>query len=286
MPLDLADLVDVLASSGVPERSPVLHLFRGPAVTFPSGLRHAVPEGSQRLLVFVALRRARVGRRHAAGCLWPTGDDARAAGNLRSALWRLNRARMNVLVADKSSLAMRPDVLLDLDVIGEWAARLIGGRATGTDLAVMPTGVEALELLPGWYDDWVLLERERIRQRLLHALEALSRQYRLAGRCAEAVEAALLAVNAEPLRESAQRVLVEAHLAEGNWVEGRRNYLDYRDRLRRELGVEPSAEFRHLLAGERPAGPPTLPACAQCAGRRACEQSRGWPLSPVRDDPD
>jgi DNA-binding SARP family transcriptional activator len=83
--------------------------------------------------------------------------------------------------------------------------------------------MDSLELLPGWYDDWVLLERERTRQRLLHALEALSREHRAAGRCAEAVEAALVAVNAEPLRESAHRELLESHLAEGNWVEAMHN---------------------------------------------------------------
>jgi DNA-binding SARP family transcriptional activator len=100
---------------------------------------------------------------------------------------------------------------------------------------------------PGWYDDWVLLERERVRQRLLHALEALSRQLAGAGRCAEAVEAAMMAVTAEPLRESAQRVLIQAHLAEGNWVEGRRTLEAYRDVLDRELGVQPDPELAALL---------------------------------------
>jgi hypothetical protein len=78
----------------------------------------------------------------------------------------------------------------------------------------MPSWAEALELLPGWYDDWVLLEREPLRQRVLHGLEALSRHLVRAGRFAEAVEAAMVAVAVEPLRESAQRALVTAHLAE------------------------------------------------------------------------
>jgi two-component SAPR family response regulator len=97
-------------------------------------------------------------------------------------------------------------------------------------------------VLPGWYDDWALIERERVRQRLLHALEVLSRQFVRVRRCAEAVEAAMMAVSAEPLRESAQRTLIEAHLAEGNLIEGRRSFEAYRQVLRRELGAEPDPE--------------------------------------------
>ena len=224
----------------------VLHLFGGPFVTF--GRRQlSVPEGSKRLLTFVALHRGRVERRYAAGVLWPADNDNRAAGNLRSALWRLNGTGVQLLSADKHGLVMREDVLLDVHVISAWAARLIDGSASDHDLAVMPWGVDALDLLPGWYDDWALLERERMRQRLLHALEAMSRQLVRMRRCAEAVEAAIIAVGAEPLRESAQRTLIEAHLAEGNLIEGRRSFRAYQDVLDRELGAKPDPELAALV---------------------------------------
>jgi DNA-binding SARP family transcriptional activator len=243
MPLDLVAPLLKSQTAG----ATVLHLFGGPVVELASGVRLQVPEGSKRLLVFVALHTGEVDRRHVAGVLWPIGDDERAAGNLRSALWRLNRADIDVLVADKRSLAMRPDVVVDLQVVKEWAARLIGGVPTAEDLVATPDGMDAIELLPGWYDDWALTERECVRQRLLHALEALSRLHRLAGRCAQAVEAAILAVNADPLRESAQLELLESHLAEGNWSEGQRAYESYSALLCREIGAEPGAEFRRLL---------------------------------------
>ena len=59
-------------------------------------------------------------------------------------------------------------------------------------------------------------------------------------------------VSADPLRESAQRVLVEAHLAEGNVQEARRAYDLYRRRAVRELRVEPGAELTALLTGGLP----------------------------------
>jgi DNA-binding SARP family transcriptional activator len=240
------DFVDSLITREAPGTSPVLHLFGGPFVSC-EGRRLEVPEGSKRLLVFVALHRGRIERRYAAGALWPMGDDIRAAGNLRSALWRLNGAGVQALSADKHGLAVNDDVLVDVHIVSSWAARLIGRSASCDDLEIMPWGVDALDLLPGWYDDWALLERERIRQRLLHALEALSRELVQLRRFAEAVEAAMMAVGADPLRESAQRALIEAHLAEGNWVEGRRSYDAYRDVLARELGTEPGPDLTAMV---------------------------------------
>ena len=224
----------------------IVHLFAGPYVTVGAE-RCEVPEGSKQLLAFVALRRRRVERRQAAGMLWPLGDEERAAGNLRSALFRLRRAGINVLVADKWSLALGADVLVDLHLTEQWATRLIEGQANGRDLACAPSVADALDLLPGFYDDWVLMERERIRQRILHALEALSERLAAVGRFADAIEAALLATSAEPLRETAHRALIRAHIAEGNLTEARRSYRAYRDLLYRELGVAPSGDFAACL---------------------------------------
>jgi hypothetical protein len=57
----------------------------------------------------------------------------------------------------------------------------------------------------------------------------------------------MVAVGADPLRESAQQALIEAHFAEGNWAEGRRRYEVYRELLRRELGVQPSRQLDELV---------------------------------------
>ena len=223
----------------------VLHIVGGPYVVRDRE-RLVVPEGSKRLLVFLALHGGRVDRRHAAGTLWPEGGDSRASGNLRSALWRLRGAGVDVVEADKAVLWLHPDVEVDVDHLSDWAARIIEGDVHRSDLRIGQIDLEAMDLLPGWYDDWVIFERERLRQRLLHALEALSRHLLVRQRFSEAVEAAMTAVGIEPLRESAQRVLVEAHLAEGNLVEARRAFARYCVVLRAELDVEPGHELAQL----------------------------------------
>jgi DNA-binding SARP family transcriptional activator len=242
-----------------------VHLFGGPYVSVDDD-RHSVPEGSKRLLAFVALRRGRVERRHVAGTLWPIGGDCRAAGNLRSALWRLRGAGIDVLSCDKWSLSLLDQVRVDVHQLQAWADRVIAGRPEAADLRRIQLEVDALDLLPGWYDDWTILERERLRQRVLHALEAQSRILSAQGRHADAVDAALSAIRAEPLRESSQRTLIETYLAEDNWVEAQRTLIAYRVLLDRELGASPSANLTQLVHYAARRGP-TAQDCRELCGR-------------------
>jgi DNA-binding SARP family transcriptional activator len=69
------------------------------------------------------------------------------------------------------------------------------------------------------------------------------------GRFGESVEAAMMAVGREPLRESAQRTLVSVHLADGNPAAALRQYGAFREILREELNLEPSKEMQALVRG-------------------------------------
>jgi DNA-binding SARP family transcriptional activator len=225
----------------------MLCLVGGPYVVC-SGRRFNVPEGSKRLLAYVALHGGRVDRRRAAGTLWPCGADDRAAGNLRSALWRLKGAGIEVLDADKTVLSLTPGTITDIHQLCDWAARAIEGRVTVADMRILHWDPEAADILPGWYDDWVIFERERIRQRLLHGLEAIGHHLLIEQRPADAIEAAMDAVGIEPLRESAQRLLIEAHIAERNYGEALRAYRAYAELLREELGINPGPALSDLVA--------------------------------------
>jgi len=119
------------------------------------------------------------------------------------------------------------------------------------------------ELLPGWYDDWVLLERERLRQLRMHALEDVAVRLMAAGRYGDALQSALAAVRAEPLRESAHRTVVRVHLAEGNVVEALRAYEQFRTMLADDLGVQPSSQFSRLVEGIRRSPGPAAGAAAR-----------------------
>ena len=93
------------------------------------------------------------------------------------------------------------------------------------------------DLLPDWYDDWLEIERERLRQLTLRVLDARARRAIDDHQPGEAIQLALTAMAIDPLRAASYRLLMEAHLAEGNEHDARRTLDGYRLRL----GSDPCA---------------------------------------------
>jgi DNA-binding SARP family transcriptional activator len=104
-----------------------------------------------------------------------------------------------------------------------------------------------MELLPDWYDDFVEVRREQLRQMQLHAMEAMAERFGRAGATTKALDLARSAVAAAPLRESAHRLVVMLHLAEGNVSEAVRQFDLLQRLLRDELGIRPSSAMSELI---------------------------------------
>lgn len=205
-----------------------------------------LPLSSQRVLAFLALQLRPQPRAHVAATLWTNFTTERAGASLRSALWRVNLCGQPLVAADARTLRLLPDVVVDLRDSARCAQQILRGQAKSNEVRV--DDLIAGDLLPGWYEDWVVTEREHFRQLRLHALEQLCEQLTGEGRFGQAVEAGLAAVSGEPLRESAHRVLIRAYLEEGNRAEAIRQYSACRDVLRRELGIDPSPLTQAVLS--------------------------------------
>ncbi len=206
-----------------------------------------LPSSSQRVLAFLALRGRPTSRARVAYTLWADTGDTRALGSLRSALWRLRRLAHPVVTATDDAIGLAPRVRVDLHE----GLRLAAGILDGSPEATPSTAADGLagELLPDWYDEWVLVERERFNELRVHALELLCERSLHNGRIAHAIHAGLAAVQAEPLRESTHRVLISAYLAEGNHAEALAHYRSFAQRLNDQVGLRPSARMDALLAG-------------------------------------
>jgi DNA-binding SARP family transcriptional activator len=224
--------------------SPAIHLkLLGGFDLSCGGERVPLPFVAQRLLAFLALHRVPLVRSHVAGTLWPDSPEQRSQASLRSTLWRINRPGYHVVDAGPTHIALAPFVDVDIHRMVSKAHSLIADRVASSD-----DGTDLLDdLLPDWYEDWVIWERERLRQLRLHALEALALRLMRAGRHGEAVEASQMALRDEPLRESAHRILILVHLAEGNAAEARRQFRMYERLIGSELNVEPSPDIRRLV---------------------------------------
>jgi DNA-binding SARP family transcriptional activator len=208
----------------------------------------------QRLLAYLAVQQRPVSRVVAAGRLWLDVSERRASGSLRSALWRLGREGIHPVTTSPTHISLSPMVAVDFHEAVAAARSLIdhvGAPTPDPHIARMLSN----DLLPDWYDEWLLIERERFRQLRLHALEALCEQLIAVGSYALAIESALAAVAAEPLRESAHRVLIKAHLAEGNRSEALRQYRYLCDLLRTELSANPAEDMTMLVRWNSPKTP-------------------------------
>jgi len=208
-----------------------------------------IPRASQRLLAFLAIRGGLISRAAIAGTLWPDATEIRACSNLRSALARLNRPARKMLQVSKLELGLAKDVTVDIRQAQRLARRLLDPAGTPGQSDLSPAAIALLsgDLLPGWYDDWVLIEAEDWRQLRLHALEMLAGQLTAVGCWGQAADTARAAVRAEPLRESAHAALIQVHLAEGNQSEAVRQFTRYRALLHAELGLEPTQRLRRLI---------------------------------------
>lgn len=195
----------------------------------------------RRLLALLAVTATPRSTGELAAVLWPERTADVALGTLAGVCDSLADLGLVSVISDSVALAdhVGVDLARALRRLRAWK------RAPG---AVESTAanelVEALseDLLPGWGEVWARQERERFRRVRLHALESLCRRLTEAGRHKPAIRAGMLVVAEEPLRESARRALIEAHLAAGNVSEAVKQYDAFVDTCAK-FGIAPSADL-------------------------------------------
>jgi DNA-binding SARP family transcriptional activator len=197
----------------------------------------------QRLVAAVALHGGAIQRSHLKRALWPSATERRAEANLRSATWRLPVFIRSSMIVTNSTVAFPSSWNVDVDEARR-TAQLI--RRYG-DLVGIETDLLDHDVLPDWDEQWLFVLRESHRQLRLHALEELAERHLAAGRALDAVDAATKALASEPLRESAQQLVLRAHLAAGNRIEVRRLFEQFATLLADELSVRPSDAMYVLL---------------------------------------
>ena len=258
-----------------------LSLTGGPATSLHS-------RRARELLCYLVLHHGHPQRRETlAGLLWDDASPAQAGKHLRQALWQLQAAlrlalhplpeseAAEMLEVDPEWVQLNPSGHLAVDVIRFEAATqachgLNGIRLGETQRSALEHAVELYrgDLLEGWYQDWCLLERERLQNDLLDALE------KLVCACEAGFENELGLVHArrmlalDPAREQVHRHMMRLHQQSGNRTDALREFQRCERVLKEELGVEPSLQTRSLYESirdgraKRPEasdGPSTLP---------------------------
>lgn len=200
---------------------------------------------SCRRLVALLATMGPLDRSTVAGRLYPDLDGSRALGNLRTVLWRV-RDQVEHLVGEDGDRLVLQQAVVDVTELLQWCEDSLDGSAAPND-AHLPPGA-MLDLLPGWSDEWLTEVREQLRMSRILALEANAERQLAVGHFGVACRFALAAVRLDQLRESAVRLLVDAHLRLGNTVEAVRRYRWFEQLLWEELQTSPGAALRALVA--------------------------------------
>jgi DNA-binding SARP family transcriptional activator len=188
--------------------------------------------------------------------LWPDSTEGQARTNLRNVLHTLRRASPEVermLEVTPRTLQWRREEPYRVDVAEFVSAVEEADEAeVGSDrmVAALRAAIEFYtgDLLEGSYDEWLIEERERLRDRYLSALRRLTSALADRAEYAEAIRLGRELARCAPLHEDTYRLLMRVHDATGDRAGAVRIYHECAATLQRELGVEPSAATRDAYA--------------------------------------
>jgi len=172
---------------------------------------------------------------------------------LRTTLGRVGAAEALASANGAYALALPAGVWLDLDEASAAMHRAEAALAAGDHLAaaaeaLVARSIASRTLLPGEEAEWLDLLRARLTEVRLRALESLGEVWIARGDPALAARDAAEAIRVDPYRERAHRLLIRAHIADGDRGAAAQAYEACRRLLAEELGVEPSSETRALVA--------------------------------------
>jgi SARP family transcriptional regulator, regulator of embCAB operon len=205
-----------------------------------------VPLRQQRLITALALKGPR-SRSYLVGLLWPAHSEPKALDSLRVSVHLIARQVPGLLANGGAVLSLNDTVEIDLHRLHQEILQLGLGCGAGHAAAFL-SDLRRADLLPGWYEDWVMAEQAEFRRARLHALVSLAgelfgrAEYRLA------LEASEAALDLEPLYEQAVRVVVEVEQLQGNRVAALRAFENYKARLMAEMGLVPSEALQRMVA--------------------------------------
>lgn len=188
--------------------------------------------------------------------LWPESELGAGRNNLSKELYALRQAleppgvpRGRVLTADRALVRLNPEVVTTDVAAFEAALNSAECSESPTERAShLAEAVEGYggELLPGYYADWVLQEREWLAERYFRALSQLLADLETTGDLSRALEYARRGIRADPLREEAHRDLMRLFGAVSQPAAALRQYHELKRLLKQELDAEPSPKTQAL----------------------------------------
>jgi SARP family transcriptional regulator, regulator of embCAB operon len=209
----------------------------------------SIASRQQRVVSALAIYGAR-NRSYISGLLWPNSTEPRAMESLRVSLHLLSRQVPGLIVTDGLVLSLTTELKVDVHDFLRQAKYCEQPDAYGSHADCLSYLLHA-ELLPGWYEDWVVFEQERIRRVRLCGLLTHAKRWLEREEAEKAIHAAGCALELEPLHETCVRYLMQAELRMGNRAGALRTFRSFQTRLSSDLGLVPSDHLSNFAAAIR-----------------------------------
>ncbi|GAB4278261.1 MAG: hypothetical protein Kow0080_29760 [Candidatus Promineifilaceae bacterium] len=190
-----------------------------------------------------------------AGLFWPEEDEARARRKLTQAIWRIQQVLPEFLYKTKTAVSLSPHAQLQIDVhdFQTLVQPHLNHENLHSDnqtqaIAQLQQALSLIrgELLEGYYADWVLLLRERLREKQIQALEKLINLEKYAGKYEQALEHALHLAQMDPIRETVHQEVMRLYIALGRHEAALQQFDTCCHILESELGISPTNETKVL----------------------------------------
>jgi predicted ATPase/DNA-binding SARP family transcriptional activator len=220
---------------------------------------------AQSLLAYLVLNAGVTQRREKlASLLWPESTETNARGYLRQALWRIRKSLDDGELNSEDFLHISDINVTFKDQSDYWLdADLIQGTPVtrSVEELVQIVNLYRGELLPGFYDEWVVLERDRIQAAYHQKMNLLLDCLIQAGGWDEALKWSEQWILFGYAPEPAFRALIRAHAGLGDQAMVSATYQRCVESLDRELGLAPSPEttrlYEQILSGQLDGTPPS-----------------------------
>lgn len=201
---------------------------------------------AQSLLAYLVLNAGISHRRERlAGLLWPDSAEANARSYLRQTLWRIRKA-LTAYPLPLRDYLQTDDISISFDEQSDYwldaASVLMRNKSWSEEELIKIVSVYRGELLPGFYDEWVYLERERLRAAFENKMKLLLEALLNAGHFDDVLHWGEHWISLGYVPETAYRALMVAQVAMGDTSSAAAIYNRCVKNLNRELGVEPSRE--------------------------------------------
>lgn len=214
------------------------------------------------VFAYLLLNRQRLHKREVLTDLfWADKQECQGRKCLRTTLWRIRQllepesiqpgTYITGTKAGEIGFNCNSEYWFDVEAFEEATAK-VNGRSTALDSTTIAhveegVGLWKSDILEGFYEEWAILERERLQNRLLKSLRFLMEGCAGAGRLSEAIDYGIRIVNYDPLREDVHRALIELYKLNGDRPRAIRQYQECCAILQRELNIDPMPETKRAF---------------------------------------